>query len=196
VVVTYRTDNKEARILITKIKQSVASWFLGYWTKICKYKHGMIKKLVESFDINAAKLAGYSEFDVETLTVVAKFGYVDMQLDGIEVELGINQGWEADFEEGDCNRVDVIGHREVLGQSLCNRVNDVDNADRSVPSRRRNFSCSKGNSTNNSEATIQQHTMCTKALRNIDLVDKYYALENNLTVFQDQMVSIGGRSQP
>jgi hypothetical protein len=43
-VITYWTDNKEAGILITKIKHSVASWFFGYWTKICKYKHGMIKK--------------------------------------------------------------------------------------------------------------------------------------------------------
>jgi hypothetical protein len=51
----------------------------------------MIKKLMESFDINAAKLAGYFEFDVETLTVDIKFGNVDKQLDGIEVELGMNQ---------------------------------------------------------------------------------------------------------
>jgi hypothetical protein len=57
----------------------------------------MIKKLMESFGIDAAKLAGYSEFDVETLTVDAKFGNIDEQLDGIEVELGINQCWEIGF---------------------------------------------------------------------------------------------------
>jgi hypothetical protein len=90
-VVTYRTDNKEAGILITKIKHSVASWLFGYWTKICKYKHGMIKKPMENFDIDAAKLAGYSKVEVETLIVDTKFGDVDKQLDGIEVELGINQ---------------------------------------------------------------------------------------------------------
>jgi hypothetical protein len=90
-VITYRTENKEAGILITKIKHSVASWLFGYWTKICKYKHGMIKKLMESFDIDAAKLAGYSKVEVETLIVDTKFGNVDKQLDGIEVELGINQ---------------------------------------------------------------------------------------------------------
>jgi hypothetical protein len=50
----------------------------------------MIKKHTGSFDINAAKLAGYSEFDIETLTVDTKFGDIDEQLDGIEVELGIN----------------------------------------------------------------------------------------------------------
>jgi hypothetical protein len=75
---------------------------------------------MESFDIDAAKLAGYSEIDVETLTVSTKFGDVDEQLDGIEVELGINQCWEADFKEGDGNRVEVIGHKEVLTQTLRN----------------------------------------------------------------------------
>jgi hypothetical protein len=53
----------------------------------------MIKKLMEGFDINAGKLAGYSKFDVETLTVDTRFGDVDKQFDGIEVKLGlINAG--------------------------------------------------------------------------------------------------------
>ncbi len=68
-VVTYKTDNKEATILIRKIKHSVALWFFGFWTKVQNYKLGMIQKLMESFDIDAAKLAGYSEFDVNMLTV-------------------------------------------------------------------------------------------------------------------------------
>ncbi len=144
-VITYRIDTKEAGNLITKIKPSVASWFFRYWTKICKHKHGMIKKLMESFGINAEKLAGYSEFDVDTLSVNTKFGDIDEQLDGIEVELGINQCWEADFEEVDGNRVDVIGHREVLVQTFCDRVDNVDGADCSGPSRKTDFSCSKGN---------------------------------------------------
>jgi hypothetical protein len=114
----------------------------------------MIKKLMESFDVDTAKLAGYSKFDVETLTVNTKFRNIDEQLDGIEVELGINQCRDADFEEGDGNRVDIIGHREVLVQTHCDQVDDVDNADCSGPSRKTDFSCSTGNSTNNSEATI------------------------------------------
>ena len=114
----------------------------------------MIKKHMESFDIDAAKLAGYSKFDVETLTVDTKFGNIDKQLDGIEVELGINQCWEADFEEGDGNKVDTIGHREVLAQTLHSRVDDVDDANCSRPSRRMDFSCSTLNSTNKAEATI------------------------------------------
>ncbi len=62
-----------------------------------------------------------------------KFGNIDKQLDGIEVELGINEYWEADFEDVDGNRVDIIGHREVLVQTLHNQVDDVDDADRSGP---------------------------------------------------------------
>jgi hypothetical protein len=99
----------------------------------------MIKKLMENFDINAAKLAGYSKFDVETLTVDTRFGDVDKHLDGIEVKLGINQCWEVDFEEGDGNRVDIIGHRKVLVQNLRNRVGNVDNADHSGLSCRTDF---------------------------------------------------------
>jgi hypothetical protein len=43
----------------------------------------MIQKLMESFDIDVAKLAGYSEFDANTLTVT-KYGDVEDQLDDLE----------------------------------------------------------------------------------------------------------------
>jgi hypothetical protein len=75
-------------------------------------------------------------------------------------------------------------------QTLHDQVDDVDNADCSRPSRRTDFSYSTDNSINNSEATIGQHTMHAKALRNIDLVNKNFALENDLAVIQDQMASI------
>jgi hypothetical protein len=41
-VVMYRTDNKEAAVLIKKIKHSVALWFFGFWTKVQMYKLGMV----------------------------------------------------------------------------------------------------------------------------------------------------------
>jgi hypothetical protein len=53
--ITYRTDNKAAAELIRKIHRSVAGWFYGYW--IQHYKLGMVKKLMESFDIDTALLA-------------------------------------------------------------------------------------------------------------------------------------------
>jgi hypothetical protein len=50
-----------------------------------KYKNGMIKKLMESFDMDAAKLAGLSKFDVATLTIHTQFGDIDEQLEHHEI---------------------------------------------------------------------------------------------------------------
>ncbi len=73
---------------------------------------------------------------------------------------------------------------------LSDWVEDINNADRSGPSRRTDFSCSTGNSTNNSEAKIWQHTLHAKALKNIDLLDKNYILENDLLDTQEQMAAL------
>ena len=116
-VVTYRHDNIEAAILIKKIRQSVASWWYGYWTYVVKYKQGMIKKLMESFDIDAARLAAYSQFDVDTLTVIADVPDVDGRLDDLEAELGIDQ-WTADIEEGDGIKMSFTGHKEMVSKTL------------------------------------------------------------------------------
>jgi hypothetical protein len=66
----------------------------------------------------------------------------------------------------------ISGHREELAQTLRDRAKDVDNTNQSGPSLRTNYSVSTGNSTNNSDATIRQHTMRDKARQNIDLVEK------------------------
>jgi hypothetical protein len=175
-VVTYRHDNIEAAILIKKIQQSVASWWYGYWTYVVKYKQGMIKKLMESFDIDAARLATYSQFDVETLTVIADIPDVDGRLDDLEAELGIDQ-WTADFEKGDGTTISFTGHKEAVSKTLRDRPDDIFDADHSGPSRRTDFTHSTGNSTNNSDASIRNHKRREKALKAIDLVDKNYALE-------------------
>jgi hypothetical protein len=123
------------------------------------------------------------------MCLYTQFGDVDEQLDGIEAKLGIDQCWEANYEEGGGSRVDVVSHREALAQTLRDRVEDIDDADRSGPSRRTDFSCSTGNSTNNLEATIRQHTLGAKALKNINLVDKNYTPENDLLDTQEQMAA-------
>ncbi len=82
-----------------------------------------------------------------------------------------------------------------MAQTLHDGVDDVNDANCSGPSHRTDFLCSTGNSTNNSEAAIQQHSLCIKALRKIDLVDKNYALKNDLVVIQDQMASILTQNQ-
>jgi hypothetical protein len=78
--------------------------------------------------------------------------------------------------------------------TLQDRVKDVNNADWSSPSRRSDFSHSMGNSTNDSKATskatIRQHTIRTKALTKIALVDKNYTLENNLNDTQVKMAAM------
>jgi hypothetical protein len=175
-VVTYRHDNIEAAILIKKIRQSVASWWYGYWSYVVKYKQGMIKKLMESFDIDAARLAAYSQFDVETLTVIADIPDVDGRLDDLEAELGIDQ-WTADIEMGDGIQMSFTGHKEAVSKTLRDRPDDIFDADRSGPSRRTDFTHSTGNSTNNSDASIRNHKRREKALKTIDLVDKNYSLE-------------------
>jgi hypothetical protein len=78
---------------------------------------------------------------------------------------------------------------------LRDQVDNIDDADRSGPSRRTGFSNSTGNSTVNSEATTRQHTLRGKALKNIDLVDKNYALENDLHELQSKMEAILAQNQ-
>jgi hypothetical protein len=108
----------------------------------------------------------------------------------VEEDLGIDQGWNVDSELGDDSRVEIISHQEVLVMTLRDRIDDVDDADHSGPSRRTNFSQSTGNSANNSNATTWLHTRWATALKTIALVDKNYALENDLYEAQAQMAAI------
>ena len=64
--------------------------------------------------MDAALLAHFSVFDTATPTLTIQMGHrdVDDQLDSIEADLGIDQGWEANLEDRDNNRVDVVGHRD------------------------------------------------------------------------------------
>jgi hypothetical protein len=83
-----------------------------------RYRLEMVQKLMASFDINAALLAQFSEFDSTTLTVITTFGDVNKQLESAEVHLGIDQGWYADLEGDNGNKVDLISHREALAMTL------------------------------------------------------------------------------
>jgi hypothetical protein len=194
-VATYQTDNKKAAILVKKIKYSVASWYFRYWTQVQKYKLGMIQKLMQSFNIDASKLAGFSTFNVNTQTVMTKYGDIVRQLDDLDAGFRIDQ-WAADLEELGGTRMLISGHREALAQTLCNRVDNVDNANRSGPSHRTIITGSTGNSTKNSKATTQQHMLRDKAVRNIDLVvDKNYVLESSLLETQGHMAAILAQNQ-
>jgi hypothetical protein len=194
-IVIYRTDNKEAAALVKKIRCRVTAWFFGYWQNVMGYRLAMVQKLMECFDVNAVLLARFSDFDSITPTVQTTFGDVDEQLDSVDALLGINQGWTADLEVTDGDRVDVVGHRKALAMTLRDCIKDVDDVACSGPSFWLEFLHSLGNSTNNSEATIHLHTLWKKALKNIELVNKNYHLENNLHETQGKMASILAQHQ-
>jgi hypothetical protein len=136
---------------------------------------------MESFDTNQALFSQFSTFDPETLAVAAEFGNTNEQLESMESDLGIDQGWLADVEEGKGGRLSIEGLQEVLEQTLRDCIEDVDNAACSGASRRSDFSQSTVNSTNNSTAAGQlafNHE--DRALRNVALLNANSDLQNKL----------------
>ncbi len=72
---------------------------------------------MESFDIDAAKLAAFLEFNVNTMMVITKYSDVDDQLDNLEDNFG-NHQWVADAEELNGTRMTIPGYKEALAQTL------------------------------------------------------------------------------
>jgi hypothetical protein len=88
--ITYRTDCILSAALAQNIGRCVARWFFGYRVQVCKYKVGMVQKLMESFDIDSALAACFSVFGPVTLLVQMGFSDEDKLLEGVEADLGIN----------------------------------------------------------------------------------------------------------
>jgi hypothetical protein len=59
--------------------------------------------------------------------------------------------------------VNVVGHKEVLETTLQDWIDGIDNADRSGPSHHTDFSQSRGNSTNNTDATTRMYAYPVRA---------------------------------
>ena len=99
-------------------------------------------KLMESFDIDLALLARYSVFDPITLEVQTSLDEKDDQLESVEADLGINQGWQADLEHGVEATVDVVGDREAeaLTMTLRDCPDDINDAEHNCPSHHSIFS--------------------------------------------------------
>jgi hypothetical protein len=136
---------------------------------------------MENFDTNQSLFSQFSTFDPETLAIVEEFGDTDEQLESMESDLGIDQGWLADMEEGKGGRLSIEGHQEVLEQTLRDHIEDVDNAACSRASRRSNFSQSTGNSTNNLTAAGQlTFNHKDQALHNVALLNANSDLQNEL----------------
>jgi hypothetical protein len=73
-----------------------------------------------------SSLAG-AQVNTHTHTLPVQMTIVDVnkQLDSVEADLGIDQGWTADLEDKDGNRVDVVGHREALALTLRDLIEDM-----------------------------------------------------------------------
>jgi hypothetical protein len=134
------------------MKKSPPSWWFGYLRQVRKYNLPTVQSLMESFDTNQAIFSQCSTLDPNTLTVKAESGDTDKQLESMESDLGIDQGWLADMEEGKGGRLAVVGHQEALENALRDRIDDVDDAACSGASRWSNFSQSTGNFTIHSTA--------------------------------------------
>jgi len=83
--------------------------------------------------------------------------------------------------------VNVVGHKEALETTLQDWIDDIEDADRSGPSRCTDFSQSTGNSTNNTGATTRMHTHREQALTTIALVNKNSTLTNKLEDAEERL---------
>ena len=110
------------------------------------YMLGTIQALMESFDTDAALLAGHSKFNAEDWIVETAFGWDDDSLDmeealliSEEEEEGTNSDVKMEFE---------WDAREELVSTLRDRDNDLKsiNSRGSAAARRTEFSSSSGNS--------------------------------------------------
>jgi hypothetical protein len=79
----------------------------------------MVQTLMESFNTEAALMAQFLTFDVNTIEVRTTFADEDDYLESMEADLSINQGWATD--DNDFNKspkITLEGTREALQQTL------------------------------------------------------------------------------
>jgi hypothetical protein len=117
--VTYRSGNPYAHELVGKIRKSIMPWLFNYWLQVCRYKLTIVQTLMESFDTEAALIAQFLTFDVNTLEVRTTFADEDDYLESMEADLGINQGWVADDNNFDKSpKITLEGASKVLQQTI------------------------------------------------------------------------------
>jgi hypothetical protein len=108
---------------------------------------------MESFDTQQALFSRYSTFDPATLVIDTEFGETDEQMESMEADLGIDQGWKVEREVSNGRGFAVDGYQAAMEKTLQDRIEDINDANRSSPPRRPDFSQSTRNSTNNLTAT-------------------------------------------
>jgi hypothetical protein len=135
------------------MKKSHPAWWFGYLRTVRGSDLPTVQSLIKSFDTQQALFSRYSTFDPATLVVVTEFGEMDEQLESMEADLGIDQGWEVDREASNGRGFSVNGYQAAMEKTLRDPIEDINDADLSSSSRRSDFSQSTGNSTNNLTAT-------------------------------------------
>ena len=123
----------------------------------------MVQSLMESFDTQQALFSQFLIFNPDTLEVNCEFGDVDNQLESMETDLGIDQGWLADTEESHGCCVAVEGYQQTLEKTLQDCIEDANNAACSSPSCWSNLLQSTGNST----ITLEQLRALPILMRNV-----------------------------
>jgi hypothetical protein len=151
-ILTFCSDCKYAIDLAREMKKSPPAWWFGYLRTIRGYDLPTVQSLMESFDTQQALFSRYSTFNPATLAVNTEFGEMDEQLESMEADLGIDQGWEVDREVSDGRGFVVDGYQAAMEKTLRDHIEDINDADRSGLPRRSDFSQSTRDSTNNSTA--------------------------------------------
>jgi hypothetical protein len=117
--ITYRPGNPYAHKLVGKMRKSIVPWLFHYWLQVCGHKLTMVQTLMESIDTEAALIAQFLTFDVNTLEVRTTFVDEDDYLESMEADLSINQGWAADDDNFDKSpKITLEGAHEALQQTL------------------------------------------------------------------------------
>jgi hypothetical protein len=156
----------------------------------------MVQTLMESFNTNAALLARFSKFDDITLKVKTSFCDEDQYLKSMEADLGIDQGWAADYDDNNKNnRITLEGAQEALQETLQDRFDDLDDALRDGPSCRSDFTHSIGNSTLNNDGTARGPTRMEEALKSISFINKNCKLTEELATLNDHLAAMVGLNQ-
>jgi hypothetical protein len=122
------------------MKKSPPAWWFGYLRTVRDYDLLTVQSLMESFDTQQALFSRFSTFEPVTLVIDTEFGEMDEQLESMEANLGIDQGWDVDREVSNGRGFTVNGYQVAMEKSLRDRIKDINDANRSGPSRRSDFS--------------------------------------------------------
>ncbi len=156
------------------MRKDVAAWWFGYWIQVRKYKLSCVQSLMESFDVNAAKLASLLTFSPETLRVSAKFADEDNFLEEVEAEFGLKQYVYTEMMDA---QVSLSKARAVLASTL-READNLSKAGHSGTSRRTGAE----GASNGALSDCSTNTMANaingkeKALRELNLKLKLTAL--------------------